>query len=494
MRNVLGITSSTRTIRTRQQDIRRLIVPILNVLPLVNRLPPELLCRIVKCVLYGQADARSLIPLAFVSRYWCKFIVSEPWNWTLISSSSYDLVKLSLQRAEGAPLRVCLDVDKVWESLELSALINCCIRNAVVLRFSGIRTTSQLTETLQDLPRSTSNLRSLGPRNKGQEFSVDPFKPFPPTLDYLKLADVPRHPSLLCVTSLTELVLRQRRLHLPMDALLDFLKRNQLLKRADLDAAFTEPSLHNSERPAAIVKELRHLSITWNHTEADNILLANLPLSPGAHLEFIANNESPSEMYLTGAPVARFMNQLSPNLMEYESYGRSIRPLGPNGSFSFRRPGHEYDAFEEFHLLPLNGIRKFRQNRRVGMWMPGVDHIELKEHLPALETLAIDRGLDASGLFGDLLPNSIGLPSLRTLAFPNYAFPEGSMEALMKLVSDCHKDAMTKLDRIVIVDSKGNFPGDPLIDALTKHVLVDLLVDERLDLGTIGASVKRGEG
>jgi hypothetical protein len=405
------------------------------------------------------------------------------------------LAKLNLQRAEGAPPQICLDVDKVWESLELSAPINSCIRNAVVLRFSGSRTTSQLTETLQDLPQSTSDLRSLtldGPRNRGQESSVDPFKPFPPTLEYLELADVPLHPSLLCVTSLTELVLRQHRLHPPMDALLDFLEGNQSLKRADLDVAFTEPSLHNSERPAAVVNGLRHLSITLNHAEADNILLANLPLSPGAHLEIIANNESPPEMDLTGAPVAQFLNQLSPNLMEYESCGRSIRLLGPNGSFSFRRPGREYDAFEEFRLLPLNGIRKFRLNHPVGMWMPGVDDVELKGHFPALETLAIDCGLDTSGLSSDLFPNSIDHPSLRTLAFLNHAFPEGSTEALTKLVSDRHKDAMTKLDRTAIVDSKGNFPGDPLIDALTKHVLVDLLVDERLD--RLGASVKRGEG
>ena len=75
----------------------------------VNWLPPEILSQIARDVPEEQdKDARTIIPLTYVCRYWRDSIISIPENWTLISTRSRGLVVLSFERAKAAPLKLYL--------------------------------------------------------------------------------------------------------------------------------------------------------------------------------------------------------------------------------------------------------------------------------------------------------------------------------------------------------------------------------------------------
>ena len=71
----------------------------------MNRLSPEILSRITRCLLSEGAnwDVSSIIPLTHVCRYWRESIISTPKNWMLISSEQEGLAALSLERCKAAP-------------------------------------------------------------------------------------------------------------------------------------------------------------------------------------------------------------------------------------------------------------------------------------------------------------------------------------------------------------------------------------------------------
>jgi hypothetical protein len=234
------------------------------------------------------------------------------------------------------------------------------------------------------------------------------------------------------------------------------------------------------------MSRLQHLSITCyekrdeNAHLSDNTLLSNIALGKGAHLELISRAWTSSSVVLSGIPMAQFPNLLSPTFMEYRLYrGRSIRLLGPNGSFSFQE-SHSPDArpFVEFPLLPLTNVREFHLKQVYGSKWGTFD----PPFLPALETFAVHCKTGASGhLLSLLFSNPSFSPSLKTLAFLNCTLSGDFMEALTRFASDRKNTTSAWLRRVVIVDSRGKLPTEASIDALGKHVPdVDIRVGKKL--------------
>ena len=84
---ITGIPQIKR-LETRAQDVLRFILSLQNLSQPVNRLPPEILSRIAQCSLNAAVDARPIVPLTHVCRYWRDSITSDPANWTLYPTST----------------------------------------------------------------------------------------------------------------------------------------------------------------------------------------------------------------------------------------------------------------------------------------------------------------------------------------------------------------------------------------------------------------------
>ena len=115
--------------------------------------------------------------------------------------------------------------------------------------------------------------------------SSDPFEPLAPALRYLKLFHLPLYPSFLHLRALTELAIHYEYFSLHLDTLLDFLEENRSPESLTLGIRFTEDYLPNTRRGAPIVNQLRHLSIAAARGEESKVLISNIALRRGAHLE-----------------------------------------------------------------------------------------------------------------------------------------------------------------------------------------------------------------
>jgi hypothetical protein len=167
--------------------------------------------------------------------------------------------------------------------------------------------------------------------------------------------------------------------------------------------------------------------------------------------------------------------------MEYCPDERSMRLLGPNGSFSFKRTFGLETPFTEFPLLPLSSIREFRI-RRTQEPNHLLDPIEFPPlSFPALETLTIEYEVTASNMLSAFFSDPSSSPSLKTLAFLDCFLDEGFMEALTRFASNRKNTTSARLHRVVIVNSKGNVPSLASIDALRTHVpVVDVRIGKEL--------------
>ena len=454
-----------------------------NLLQPVHRLPPEILSRIIQYVPHNDdTDARSTIPLTHVCRYWREFTTSTPRNWTLISDKSKCLAALSLQRAKAAPLQLRLRKDRVEGFPEL---INPYIQNVKTLHFSGFKTVEELAQTFPNFPQSMPGLQSLTlARLKDASLesdSADPFESFAQGLRCLKLVGVPLYPSFLRLRALTELALKDHTFGLHLDTLLDFLEENRSLESAILDVRFTEPSLRSSLRGACIANQLQHLSINATDPSDAKALASSIALRRGADLEIVLGRNAGLETVLSRIPTAQFSNFPSPIFIECESDQRSIRLLGPNGSFSFRNiPGHSSLLAELPKIRHLTDIKEFRfiHNKIVygEAFRPSI--------FPALEAFAIACERSLSRLFSTLFSNPSFSPSLKTLAFLDCDLSEEFMGKLIQFVSNRKNTTSAWLRRIVIVNSRGNFPTISSIEALGEHVpIVNVSIGKELPTG-----------
>ena len=475
----------------------------------MSRLPSELVSHIARCILDGEIisrtpgelfkeediiDAKSIIPLTHVCRYWRESIISTPENWTLISSRSEGLASSSLQRAKAAPLEIRLNMNQVRKAPGFSALIAPHIQNAKTLLICNGLSIKELAQKIQP------NLRSLALIRSGQhrdwDWSIDPFGPSIPALTYLLLEYTPLYPPFLHLRTLTDLVLRVVEFNIHLDTLLDFLEENHSLERLDLSIQFTEPTLRSSRRQVPIRNRLQSLTIYSTDVVDCNALISNLALQRGANLDITIYypsaefNDLPSVISMTHRHLP---NLEFPTLMEYHPKEISIRLLGPNGSFSFEALGLNgpfaecsLDCLAWFPPVHLTNIRTFRYSWSESLFRESETFMFSPSTLPALETFVVEYEVDLSYLLSALLLDPSSSPSLKILAFLDCDLDEYFMEELILFASNRKKTTSAWLHRVVIVNSKGIFPKFASIDALRKHVpVVDVQISEKLPAGLI---------
>jgi hypothetical protein len=101
---------------TRAHDILRFISSLRNTLQPANRLPPEILSCIARCLPNG-CDALRIVPLTHVCRYWRRSIASTSGHWASVSNRSRSLAVASL----GVPSQTPGNVNvQVFSLLDLS--------------------------------------------------------------------------------------------------------------------------------------------------------------------------------------------------------------------------------------------------------------------------------------------------------------------------------------------------------------------------------------
>lgn len=472
-----------------------LIPSLRNLLRPVNWLPPEVLSRVARFVPCADAsDARSIIPLTHVCRYWRGPIISAPEHWALISSSSpIGLTKLSLERCKAASLELRLEMPEVRRNSGFSDLILPHIQNTETLRLDRVSTFEELKRILQSFPRSTSNLRSLSlSREWGGNLNWpnETCGPLSSTLTRLDLLGIPLSPSFLGLRTLTSLTLHTVLPNLHLNTLLDFLEENRSLERVTLNVKFAQRYPRSSRR-RVVIDRLRHLSMHCHNLTDFEALIPCLSVQRGGHLEITVDCGDPRlNEVLPLVSTTRFPNLRSPTSMVYETlltsiedqiyYYRNIQLLGPNGSSSFDdlTSPDEVEPFIDFPLLPLTDVLEFRLIR-LGEVSAQKSLVFDPSFFPALETLAVHCDSCAPHLFSTLFSNPSFPPRLKTLAFLDCDLTEVFISELTRFASNREKSTSARLDRIVIINSEGILPSVVLINELRKHVrAVDVRVGE----------------
>ena len=385
---------------------------------------------------------------------------------------------LALERSKAAPLH--LWIFSPPDLPEFRDIITPHIQKIETLRFDELTEIEDLTQSLPNFPRSTPNLRSL---RLDREVSTplwdppaDPFESFPRTLRHLRLGDIPLYPSILTLSTLTELTLHYYEIPIPLDTLLDFLEENRSLEKVVLKIEFEEFTDDISQRRAAITNQrVEHLSIACWHATIARTLISSIPLQRGAHLGITFGGENTGtglRDILSGISTISLPNLSSPTFMEYRSH--DIRLNGPNGSFSYTNNWLEETSFPEipfaeFPALPLTNIQELHlvQGDPPTVFDPS--------SFPALETLTIECNADVSRLFSALFPDPSSFPSLKTLKFLDCPVTEEFVEELARFASNRKNTTSIGLDHIVIVHQDGQFPTAASIHRLREHVpIVDV--------------------
>ena len=485
-----------KSLETTAREILTLIPTLrnsLNSLQPVNKLPPELLSHIAQYLLLDEntVNAKPVIPLTQVCRYWRESIISAPGLWTSISNSRSELMALSLERAKTSRLDVSIDMYPVFRTDPGSfGLTTPYLQNIDALRARDLPGIEELTRVIPDFPQSTPNLRSLtldcAYTNAKWDPTIDPFGSLARTLKYLSLFNVPIYPSILSLRALTDLTLRYHWFDAHVDALLTFLEQNRSLERATLDIRFTGPSLRQSRRQIAIQNRLQHLSIPCNNPMNAQALISNIALRRGAHLEISSLDQNTGlNDILSDISTSHLSNLPSPTFLEYRSYPRNIRLHGRHGGFSFSCSPYSGIPFVEFPLLPLTAVREFRfEHHTPGRLRSSLSPPVFDPSLfPSLETLAVECDTDVLHFLSALLPNPSALPSLKTLAFLNCVITEDFMEKLTKYAYDRGDTTLARLYQIVIVQKDGGFPSAASIHALGRRVpVVDVRFGTKLPM------------
>ena len=444
----------------------------------VNRLPPEIISRIVRYVPDNiPADTSQIIPLTHVCRYWRELIVSTPEHWTSISAeSSRDLAALSLERAKTAPLEIYLSASHMREVGWLH-LLRPNIRETRSLCVVGLQSAREVTTAFRNFPLSTPNLQSLKIVKSGNpdlRRSADPFEWSAHSLRHLTLEQVPLYPSFLNLRALTTLSLTNHDFDHHLDTVLDFLEENHSLESVTLWVRFKTPALRSSRRRSPVKNQLRHLSVPCFEATQTQALISNIALQRGAHLEIAyCGRDARLKEILTGISTAHLSNLPSPTFIEYQIHRREIQLSGSNGRFSFVGPPSLGDPFVELPILPLANIRELRlrhrRSERVTSLIPSTLPLSF---FPALETLAVECETSTPYLLFSLLSKPSSSPSLKTLAFLDCDLSDQFMEELTRFASNRKNTTSARLYHVVIVDSGGKFPSAASIDALEEHVPV----------------------
>ena len=453
-------------------DVLRHLRSLRNMLRPVNRFPPEIISFIARCVLEDIAvDSMSIIPLTHVCQYWRNCITSMPENWSLICSERLELAELSLERAKAAPLTVfnLLGLSRVFVDL-----LQPHIQNIVSFTCAGFSSMEELAHALSHFPKLIPGLRLLflaaGRPRADWSYPVDPFDFSANTkLRELSLSYVPLLPSILSLRTLTMFSLCDRDFQLPLDTLLSFLEENRSLESATLMITFVEPSLSRSQRQTPIKNKLKYLSIESNDTTTIRALASSIALQKGGTLEIShSGNNGGSASLISGVSTSNLSIISSPTFMEYRySFGTAIKLLGPSGSFSHNSHTTPETPFEEFPILQLSSIRELRLQCRGPRTLENF----YLSFFPSLEILAID-GCSSVSFLSPVLPDPSSSPSLKTLAFLDCDIAEDFLAHLAQIAVYREKLTLTSLHRVVIIDSKREFPSAAAIEWLRECIPV----------------------
>lgn len=310
----------------------------------------------------------------------------------------------SLERADGAPLRIGLSTSEIEEGHWLPHLLVPYIQNTQTLNVKSPSLT-ELKRLLPNFPQSMPNLRSLvlsTNQISSWDRLVDPFESFVPALNSLLLTNVPLYPSLLQLRTLTELKVCDFWFNLRLDTLLDFLEENRSLTSATMRIRFTEPSLRSSRHRAAIRNRLRYLRIDCYKVPDGQALISSIALSKGAELATscrgLGDNLTVNDV-LSGISTTHLSNLLSPTLMKYSAGTmRFVRLFGPNGTASFSCNSNSDIPFVELCQLPLTSIRHFHLHAFKLDPPSGPLLFHHLSSLPALKAFIIDLNADLSHL------------------------------------------------------------------------------------------------
>ena len=397
----------------------------------------------------------------------------------MISDYSKDLTASSLERAREAPLEIRLEAGAIGAAS--CHLLTPHLRNIVTLHVAYNTTIDNLRETISDFPRSMPNLRSLWLQSSVRvqwDRSVDPFESLAPTLKCLKLHNIPLYPSILRLSSLTELTYSDYRSenNIHIDTFLDFLEENHSLTHMALNVEFGDEPLRISRRQAAVANKLQYLSIHCRGGMDGKALISHIALRSGAHLHITyAKWNGGLGDILSDVSIAHLQNLRFPTFMEYRSYEGEILLTGPSGRFSSQILYYFGNRvpFVEFPLLPLSHIRKFYLIHRRDSDNFKSDPIVLDQtSFPALEILALDCDTSVSYLLSSLFSNPSFPLSLKTLAFLNCGLDEDFMGELTRYASNRKGTTSAWLHQVVIVDPNGVFPSMTSIRGLMERVPV----------------------
>ena len=452
-----------------------------NSLRPVNKLPPEIISQIARSSLESyHTDPKPIVPLTHVCQYWRESIVSTPENWTLISSSKLGLAALSLERSRAAPLYLQLDMSFLRPESEFRNLLTPHIQRTRTLRVEETATIKDLTNVLPNFPQSMPKLQSLDLAHTYDVVPVwdslaAPLGSFPNTLASLDLHDIPLYPSFLELRTLKELGLHYYRISPALDSILNFVEDNRSLESVALTINSTNFPSNSSQRQVEIMNRLRRLSVAcWDATTA-RTLISNIPLRTGAHLEITFHDEGVGlelDNVLSGIPMTHFPNLPSSTFMEYSCsnaapFTRTIRLIGPNGSFLY---DHDYslgEPFAEFSVLPLTDIQELHLAHE-----DSLPRSFGPSSFPALKALILKWVTGLSRLFSALLPDPSVFPSLKTLGFLGCDITEEFMGELTRFASDRKVTTSAWLHRVVIIHQDGRFPSAASIRRLERDVSV----------------------
>lgn len=462
-------------LETRAQDIQKLLNSLRDilrgVLRPVNRLPPELISYIAQYVPEEEeVDARSIVQLTHVCRFWRDSIISTPELWTLISSGRMKLAKLCLERAKTVPLTVHLDFGGIKGKRGSINLLSSHFKNTASFTCINFSKIEELAQVL-NFPKSLPNLRSLSltrPRDTIQVNHTDLFDFSAHTaLRELSLYNIPFVPSILSLRTLTKFSIFNYGFELPIDTLLGLLDANRSLESASLTMGFAEPSLCHTYRKTPVGRNLRHLSISSDDPRTLRAFISNIALRAGGNLDIRhTGNNAGLTGVLSGVSTECLPGLSSPVFMKYRPFPRSIQLLGPGGSFSYEGLVNTEGPFGEFPLLPLTGIRELHLEGR-GSWILRQFRLSC---FPSLEVLAVD-GSSKVSLLTPVLPDPASSPSLKTVAFLDCVITDDFMAQLAQVALD-RKNASAPLNRVVIMNSGGEFPAAASVERLRGCVSV----------------------
>ncbi|KAF9650471.1 hypothetical protein BDM02DRAFT_3111972 [Thelephora ganbajun] len=226
--------------------------------PKINRLPPEILAKILECRMLDQ----DLVVATHVCRYWRSTLISTPCLWTHIKCYNSDSVSAYLERSKTAPINVL--AFEILSTFPQNLALEKCIPHLGRVRLMMIYASFG-----KALP-AIYNFRSPAPLLQRLEISgpgCDPTARLPddflgrhaPLLQHLHLEDSPLLLNPFPLPSLTTLTLYAEESQPPMSAILGLLSSAPSLQNisiAMMDVSTKEIPIHD-----IYLGSLRHLEV-----------------------------------------------------------------------------------------------------------------------------------------------------------------------------------------------------------------------------------------